>query len=335
MSEDKIVVTCASCVAKFRVPGSAIGKRGKCPKCAAEFRVAAPQPEIAPAAQNTDDDLLSGLGAGPAVAPAAPRVATKPCPHCSASMSVSAGICPACGKSPFAASGGGGGGAVLGAAKAAAGVLGGAASFGGPVVLGFVLSTVGALIGAAIWAGVAFASHYQIGWIAWGIGALAGAGMHLGLRNPSFMGGVGAAGIAAGGIVAAKFAVFFLILASFVGKGGGGAATAPPSAREQLANLIANSEMAEVPETGTDEQQEAAWEKAHADALTKVKPRVEKMSDDEVKADLDRRQADTAAVGRSMLWSIFWSSMFGPMDILFFLLAIVTAFRIGGNGFST
>lgn len=334
MADEKIVISCASCSAKFRVPAAAVGKRGKCPKCAAEFRVTAPEPEPAAVAEaQSDDDLLSGLGGGMAVAPAAPRIATKPCPHCSGSMPVSAGICPACGKSPFATSGGGGGRtAVLGAAKAAAGVLGGAAAFGGPVVMGFALSAVGALVGAVIWAGVAYATNYEIGWIAWGLGALAGAGMHIGVKGSSFTAGVGAAGIAAGGIVAAKFAVFFLILSAAFSKAGGGATVSP---RDELAGMIATEEMGEVDEGGTEEQQEAAWEKAHAAAVTKVKPRVEKMSDSEVKAELSRRNSETAALARSVLWSVFWQTMFGPMDILFFVLAIATAFRIGGNGFAT
>ena len=35
---------------------------------------------------------------------------------------------------------------------------------------------LGALVGACIWAAVSWATHLEIGWVAWGIGCLVGAG---------------------------------------------------------------------------------------------------------------------------------------------------------------
>lgn len=74
----------------------------------------------------------------------------------------------------------------------------------GTFVLGCILCTVGALIGAVIWCAVAVTTHYEIGWIAWGLGVLAGAGMTLGYRQKNIKAGVLAAVIALFGIGAAK-----------------------------------------------------------------------------------------------------------------------------------
>src|SRR5262245_18226819 len=61
-------------------------------------------------------------------------------------------------------------------------------------MLGGILGgSVGGLLGAAIWVAVAFWGRYELGWIAWGIGGLAGMGVYLGGRR---QGGITAGGTA-------------------------------------------------------------------------------------------------------------------------------------------
>jgi hypothetical protein len=72
---------------------------------------------------------------------------------------------------------------------------------------GVVGSLIGGAIGALTWMGVALATEREIGWIAWGIGALAGLGMSLGLKglgDPKA--GVVAALIALVSVFAGKYA---------------------------------------------------------------------------------------------------------------------------------
>ena len=45
---------------------------------------------------------------------------------------------------------------------------------------------VGGAIGAAIWAGIVYAIHVEIGWLAWGVGALVGLGVRLAPRRPRY-----------------------------------------------------------------------------------------------------------------------------------------------------
>ena len=73
-----------------------------------------------------------------------------------------------------------------------------------PVALPVALAAGGALIGAALWAGIAYATGFEIGYVAWAIGGLVGGGMVLGGGR-----GVAHAGIAAAlalvGIFAGKY----------------------------------------------------------------------------------------------------------------------------------
>ena len=71
---------------------------------------------------------------------------------------------------------------------------------------------VGGAVGAAIWAGIAYATHREIGWIAWGVGGLVGLGVRVAARE--LVGaryGLLAAGVAALALVGGKFATVALI----------------------------------------------------------------------------------------------------------------------------
>ena len=78
---------------------------------------------------------------------------------------------------------------------------------GRPFILGVIGSLVGALIGAAIWWVIAIATEYEIGFIAWALGGLAGFGMALGYRKGSAAAGAVAAIIAIIGILAARLMI--------------------------------------------------------------------------------------------------------------------------------
>jgi hypothetical protein len=74
-----------------------------------------------------------------------------------------------------------------------------------PMAIGGALAA--GILGAAVWAGIAIVANYEIGWIAWGIGAAIGAAFHK-------LGGRGAAGpllcaaIAVASIGAGKYVAF-------------------------------------------------------------------------------------------------------------------------------
>ena len=66
---------------------------------------------------------------------------------------------------------------------------------------------VGGIVGVAVWIGVGMAG-YEVGWIAWGIGALAGIGTRIFNETDTPMGALSATLIAAGMVVLGKYAVY-------------------------------------------------------------------------------------------------------------------------------
>lgn len=78
-----------------------------------------------------------------------------------------------------------------------------------------VAGAIGGLVGAAVWALVGYFANYEVGWIAWGIGLLAGLGVraaakdHFGLAP-----GMAALGTAVGAVAVGKYAVICLSVAN-------------------------------------------------------------------------------------------------------------------------
>lgn len=78
---------------------------------------------------------------------------------------------------------------------------------------GLVGAFIGGAIGAVIWAAIGYFTGYEVGWIAWGVGALAGLGMVMGVGDDSDVGTGGiAAMVAIAAILAGKFAVAHLLV---------------------------------------------------------------------------------------------------------------------------
>ena len=223
---DRITVRCP-CGAKLKLPVGAAGRKARCPKCEEVFTVPglpAAEENVEPAAEPAHEPT-EGLSAfqelaeqeSTAAATSTPDLARMQtsCPECGTAIPGNAALCVQCGynletgKQAKAAS--------VRAAQASAAarkMATGAGSF----ILGCVLSAVGALLGAAIWAGITIASDYEIGWIAWILGLLAGGGMVLGYREQNLRAGVVAAGIAVLGIAAARIMIFLFLLSSEIGE---------------------------------------------------------------------------------------------------------------------
>lgn len=75
------------------------------------------------------------------------------------------------------------------------------------LVRGIIGAIIGGAIGAAIWAAISYFTHYEIRWIATGLGALTGFGMAIGARGEADdLHGIVAVVIALAAIAAGKFA---------------------------------------------------------------------------------------------------------------------------------
>jgi hypothetical protein len=222
---------------------------------------------------------------------------------------------------------------------------------------GIALSAAGAFVGAIAWAFVAVLTHREIGWIAWGVGAAAGAGMSAGYDDKSdgTIPGILAAFIALGGIVLGK--VFILVWVLYPLLAGN-----PDDFAFQREAVAGNMAEKVLQERGIDsEADEAAFDQEYNKAYESLA----EVSDEEISrrfsaitaqaesqietttAEQGGIQAAVATDGRAgavvispppaeeeapSLVGAFFSMMFGPMDALFILFAFFTAYKIGSGG---
>ena len=82
----------------------------------------------------------------------------------------------------------------------------------GSFMMGVLGSVGGGIIGGLVWFLIAHFTGYEVGYVALGVGALAGLGMQLGQKGYSQLGGVVAALVAFLAIMGAKAAVFAVII---------------------------------------------------------------------------------------------------------------------------
>ncbi len=362
---DRIVVRCA-CGAKLKVAAQAAGRTGQCPKCHQKFTVphAAAAPARAPTASPaTDegagwlDDLAAKEHAAAATGPAAGLPAgggmPRPCPHCGATLVGGAVLCTSCGYNAQT-------GRIMKAAAlgpGAAAVASKAAQWAGTFVLGCVLSLVGAAIGAALWCFIAYKTGYEVGYVAWGIGLITGFGMALGSRMSGVLPGVVAATVALLAIIVAKILLAVVVLAAIL--------TGDTSNTELKKAYVMRHVAAEVlTEQGVDPEQatDAQWERAGRTA----ERRVEAMKKAELERAIERYRADDEAAAQvaagdqgpaaeqptpdradvelaagediaaddgpaEAVGEMFWA-LFGFMDVVFILLALSTAYKVGSSG---
>jgi hypothetical protein len=401
-----VMFAACPCGKQIRVPATSVGKKARCPACAAIFVVsqapAAPPPKPAePELPELADEeaesepFQGGSGifgladeASSLTAETAEQspVGQRMCPNCGGTMPTNARLCVSCGydlitgqvqqRTKIKV-----GGALGGALGAVGSAAGGLALGAGRFLLGTCLSMVGALIGAAIWAGIAIAADVELGIIAWVVGALAGTGMYLGYRDQNIKAGLVAAGISVVGIVAAKVLIVVFVIGAIVH-----AVTTGETNNVELQRAMITPQVAEeclkekklTPETASEKQKRMAnteaearvkkmsdaqvreqWKKfqelqkkreSEAAALAKAKPPDQRVTDARPTGSSAEQEADEEAEetsgagsdnedaketsGGGSLVGLFGSSMFGAMDILFFLLAVFTAFRIASGSLS-
>lgn len=267
----RIGVRCSSCGVRMKVAATAVGHKGRCPKCGQPFVVpdpAATQLEPAatsatagtvkrrePAEESDTNSLIDDLAReeqaarviteaqGPAAGP------QRPCPSCGAMMAADAILCVSCGYNTQTGrmqKVAGGGSGLLSALTQVdgLGILSRAAHAAGPLVVGTVLCAVGAAVGGAFWSVIAIKTGYEVGWIAWIVGVLAGIGMHIGFRDESPVAGGIAAGMSVLSIVAAKAVIFVFLIAAILGRlGGDDSGGGPGAGKSAKASTAFSSEI--------------------------------------------------------------------------------------------
>lgn len=191
--------------------------------------------------------------------------------------------------------------------------------------LALAAGLLAALLGGSVWAAIVLVTDYEIGWVAWGIGALVGLAMAKVTRTRSRPLAVGAAVLALVGLVAGK---------GFVTAGSAGSIADELAATpEYLAAPVAwqmyetgeldaeTLEAVRATEEAGDTLSDALWEAM----VTQATARVAAMS------EADRRAiADAAAAGYVNQLGLVDGILvqLSGFDLLWLVLAVGTAFQI-------
>lgn len=197
-------------------------------------------------------------------------------------------------------------------------------------------------IGAAVWALIARFTGYEIGWIAWGVGLAVGVGVAVGNKGEgSPAAGVLAAALAMLAVVGGKYVTVQWMLPS--------ADALVTDAVEALQDdelvisYLADGVIAERAEQGVAvtwpegvDPQSASAEADYpkdvwAEALAEWNGMTAEARD-EFRAALTANIESSMAAIRTSLAGVGFLGTFGLMDIIFFSLAIFTAYRIGRGG---
>lgn len=211
---------------------------------------------------------------------------------------------------------------------------------------------VGGAIGAGIWAGIVVATGYEVGWIAWGVGALVGLAVAAAAGRARVQQGdlpaIGAALIALVSVVAGKYVATSLLVHQYLNESRAeiGAELEQPFDDEFVISLLADELV---------EQEEAAgrtvvwpagvdpeFAEAREDYPTRIWARAEawwaSMTPEQqrgyerdqraqlasfVEADLDMLASEATTQGFIESFTLF--------DLLWFGLAGVTAFKLGAG----
>ena len=305
---DAIQLECPHCFTKLKLRDpSILGKKVKCPKCKSAFAAENPADT-----QSEDDNFLGGLSGledeyGPVVQPTLPPIRPK-------TKAAAAGGSSGAGKSKEKARG-----------------RSPQSSEGLPAILWPVCGLVGGSLGGVLWVVITFAVQRQFGIIAWVVGALTGLGvaMAAGRRAGTATGGLAAA-LAFCVILASKFVLAVLFVNQWA------AQLAAPELREQQilvqeADAIAEEqqkqgvklnwprgksldnavELSDFPETVV-KQARQNWEKQT--------PRAK---------EIQKNMGHVAQAGKGFLITLAFIGSFSLFDLLWFFLAMGSAFRLG------
>lgn len=209
------------------------------------------------------------------------------------------------------------------------------------------LGLAAGVLGAILWAGVVAITNYEIGWIAWGIGGLVGVAVARGnadRHRAAASAGVLAVVLTALSIVGGKYLAVSLVLPSseeitafFMDRF---------DSEEYVLSYVADAVAAEFESSGkvvnwpvgVDPSSASEESDYPADVWAEARARWAAWSDTERSEFREARRRETredldANVGayRDQLFRSAFAGSFAPMDIIFFGLAIVTAWGIASG----
>jgi hypothetical protein len=240
----------------------------------------------------------------------------------------------------------------VGALGSAAGAAGGFAAAGTAFLLGSLLGgAAGAGVGAALWAGIVIGTGYQVGYVAIGVGALCGIGTAIGSRGQTgMMTGVIAVLFTVLAICGGKYFAVSHIAGEMFAEQGVPGAFLDEMDREELDNYmmqgiiddlvferLENEDLSEAEAAAYDTMlEEGIFPDGYTDELVEETRRAWlNLSDEERTERVETRRRDiqmASAAIEQIIREDGFISTFGPKDILFFVIGIAAAYKLGAGG---
>ena len=203
-----------------------------------------------------------------------------------------------------------------------------------------IAGAIGGAVSAGIWTAIAYSTGYEIGWIAWFVGVIVGFCVRMAAGDEEGYGpGLTAVGIAVLALVIGKYATVSLL----VDKELGAKIRSMPRVTAENFQLELCSEVAE---EWTTAKKKIKWLPGKNAEVAKELQDYPQAVRDEAKKRWDAKpaaeQQDLIATRQKALEEITLSllsgvksevfkSSFNGYDILFFILAIVSAFKVGSG----
>jgi hypothetical protein len=197
-------------------------------------------------------------------------------------------------------------------------------------------------IGALIWAGIAYSTGYEVGWVAWGVGGLVGLGVILGNGGTrSQAAGILAVVVTILALVAAKYTTVQLILAdgfeiedALLSGLQDDELVVSYMADEVVIEFMTDDKPVNWP-AGVDPSQAATQVEYPADVWAIAQSRWDAMplsEREDYRGELQQMVTANLALTldemRGEMAQVGFVGSFGLMDIIFFGLAVVTAFKM-------
>jgi hypothetical protein len=209
------------------------------------------------------------------------------------------------------------------------------------IMKGIIAGVIAGVAGALVWAGIAVSTGYEIGWLAWGIGAAVGAAVAWGSVGSKANGSI-AVVIAVVAILGGKFASVEMSISKEVKAANEDISKSIDSDDEYVMTWLADVIVASAKdkgkrvewpagvtaETASEKKDypgeiwamtEIAWSTMSEEKKASFKSEVQ----EQVQANVDLYMSSVRGEG--------FMASFSPFDIVFFFLAISTAYRIASK----
>ncbi len=205
---------------------------------------------------------------------------------------------------------------------------------------------IGGLLGAAIWAAIGYGTNHEVGWIAWGIGFMVGMGVRMAApeEDGPVAGGL-AVLISIGSILLGKFAVIYLLVNHHMGELPNYRVDNPETMIAVTADAVEEEFKTAnkvVPPAPQPDNPDAPIEQQYSPVVWKeAQQRWQSLPEDQKQAKTVEHERATNEMMQAFVGSMqssvrgeAFSESFSPYDALWFILASLTAFRIGSGASS-